>query len=89
METWTGNYKYVFMQEQLPLTFLPHAFLVLIPLPLPTGLHPRPLVLAGPSGAGKSTLLKKAFREYPDKFGFSVSRKATGGMYVVSAGAAP
>lgn len=69
-----------FMQEQLPLKFLPLVLLLLIALPLPTGLHPRPLVVAGPSGAGKSTLLKKAFREYPDKFGFSVSRKATDGM---------
>lgn len=69
-----------FMQERLPLKFLPLVLLLLIPLPLPTGLHPRPLVVAGPSGAGKSTLLKKAFREYPDKFGFSVSRKATDGM---------
>ena len=29
----------------------------------------------GDSGAGKSTLLKRIFAEYPDKFGFSVSRK--------------
>jgi len=35
----------------------------------------RPLVLSGPSGVGKSTLLHKLFAEYPDKFGFSVSRK--------------
>lgn len=52
------------------------------PLPMPTGLHPRPLVVAGPSGAGKSTLLNRAFKEYPDKFGFSVSRKAVGGNVV-------
>jgi guanylate kinase len=32
-------------------------------------------VLSGPSGSGKSTLLKKLFSEYPDTFGFSVSRK--------------
>ena len=35
---------------------------------------PRPLVLAGPSGSGKSTLLKRLFADYPDRFGFSVSR---------------
>ncbi|KZW00029.1 guanylate kinase [Exidia glandulosa HHB12029] len=37
-------------------------------------LFTRPLVLSGPSGTGKSTLLKRLFAEYPDKFGFSVSR---------------
>lgn len=31
------------------------------------------LVLCGPSGAGKSTLLQRLFKEYPDRFGFSVS----------------
>lgn len=36
---------------------------------------PRPLVVAGPSGSGKSTLLTRVFKENPDKFGFSVSRK--------------
>ena len=35
----------------------------------------RPLVLSGPSGVGKSTLLQRLFAEYPDKFGFSVSRR--------------
>ena len=35
----------------------------------------RPLVMSGPSGAGKSTLLKRLFEEFPDKFGFSVSRR--------------
>lgn len=34
----------------------------------------RPLVLSGPSGVGKSTLLQRLFVEFPDKFGFSVSR---------------
>jgi guanylate kinase len=38
---------------------------------------PRPMVVAGPSGSGKSTLLKKLFGEFPDVFGFSVSRKLT------------
>jgi ribose 1,5-bisphosphokinase PhnN len=33
------------------------------------------LVVSGPSGAGKSTLLKKLLSEYPNKFGFSISRK--------------
>ncbi|KIY45998.1 guanylate kinase [Fistulina hepatica ATCC 64428] len=33
----------------------------------------RPLVVSGPSGVGKSTLLSRLFKEYPDKFGFSVS----------------
>jgi len=35
----------------------------------------RPLVLFGPSGTGKSTLLKRLFAAYPEKFGFSISRK--------------
>lgn len=35
----------------------------------------RPVVISGPSGVGKSTLIKKLFREYPDSFGFSVSRE--------------
>ncbi|CAH2989458.1 unnamed protein product [Chilo suppressalis] len=34
---------------------------------------PRPLVLCGPSGSGKSTLLKRLLKEFPDKFGFSIS----------------
>lgn len=34
----------------------------------------RPLVLSGPSGVGKSTLLQRLFLEFPDNFGFSVSR---------------
>jgi len=33
----------------------------------------RPLVMSGPSGSGKSTLISRLFREFPDKFGFSVS----------------
>ena len=35
----------------------------------------RPLVISGPSGVGKSTLLQRLFAEFPDKFGFSVSRE--------------
>lgn len=35
----------------------------------------RPLLMSGPSGVGKSTLLQRLFAEFPDKFGFSVSRK--------------
>ncbi|XP_068626530.1 guanylate kinase isoform X1 [Battus philenor] len=34
---------------------------------------PRPLVLCGPSGSGKSTLLKRLLKEFPDRFGFTVS----------------
>ncbi|KAJ3211086.1 guanylate kinase [Dinochytrium kinnereticum] len=33
----------------------------------------RPIIICGPSGAGKSTLLKRLFKEFPDRFGFSVS----------------
>ncbi|GAB7361565.1 hypothetical protein MBLNU230_g1617t1 [Neophaeotheca triangularis] len=33
----------------------------------------RPIVVSGPSGAGKSTLLGRLFKQYPEKFGFSVS----------------
>ena len=40
-----------------------------------TGLKVQQLVIAGPSGSGKSTLLKKLFEEFPDDFGFSISRK--------------
>ena len=35
----------------------------------------KPLVMAGPSGCGKSTLMKKLLAEFPDMFGFSVSRR--------------
>ncbi|XP_035732008.1 guanylate kinase-like isoform X2 [Vespa mandarinia] len=31
------------------------------------------LVIAGPSGSGKSTLLERLFKEFPNKFGFSIS----------------
>jgi len=34
---------------------------------------PIPLVIAGPSGVGKGTLIGKLLKEFPDKFGFSVS----------------
>jgi guanylate kinase len=34
----------------------------------------RPVVVCGPSGTGKSTLLTKLFKEFPDRFGFSISR---------------
>jgi peptidyl-prolyl cis-trans isomerase-like 4 len=33
----------------------------------------RAVVVSGPSGTGKSTILKRLFKEYPDKFGFSIS----------------
>ncbi|XP_060516299.1 guanylate kinase-like [Cylas formicarius] len=35
--------------------------------------RPRPLVFCGPSGSGKSTLVSRMTKEFPDKFGFSVS----------------
>lgn len=35
----------------------------------------RPVVVSGPSGSGKSTLLTRLFKDYPDCFAFSVSRK--------------
>lgn len=40
----------------------------------PTSSPHAPVVVSGPSGAGKSTILKRLFAEYPDRFGFSVSR---------------
>ena len=40
----------------------------------------RPVVLSGPSGSGKSTLLNLLFKDFPNAFGFSVSRK----LYVYS-----
>ncbi|QIW98130.1 hypothetical protein AMS68_003648 [Peltaster fructicola] len=33
----------------------------------------QPIVVSGPSGSGKSTLLGRLFKEYPDRFGFSIS----------------
>ena len=38
-------------------------------------MKPIPMVIAGPSGCGKSTLLKKLLVEFPDSFGFSISRE--------------
>ena len=38
------------------------------------GIKVRPIVLFGPSGCGKSTLKNRLMKDYPDKFGFSVSR---------------
>lgn len=36
--------------------------------------RPQPVVMCGPSGVGKSTLIKRLFGDFPDTFGFSVSR---------------
>merc|ERR1711983_129019 len=33
----------------------------------------KPIVLSGPSGCGKSTIINMLMKEYPSKFGFSVS----------------
>ncbi|KAI4850261.1 guanylate kinase [Aureobasidium sp. EXF-8845] len=33
----------------------------------------RPIVISGPSGSGKSTHLNRLLKEYPDRFGFSIS----------------
>ncbi|KAF2833602.1 guanylate kinase [Ophiobolus disseminans] len=38
----------------------------------------RAIVISGPSGAGKSTILARLFKEYPDKFGFSISHTTRG-----------
>lgn len=45
----------------------------------------RPLVMSGPSGVGKSTLLQRLFAEFPDKFGFSVSRNELSYLALVCA----
>ena len=34
---------------------------------------PQPVVICGPSGVGKGTLIGKLMKDFPDKFGFSVS----------------
>ncbi|XP_024374563.1 uncharacterized protein [Physcomitrium patens] len=34
---------------------------------------PRPVVICGPSGVGKGTLIGRLMKDFPDKFGFSVS----------------
>ncbi|GAB7348287.1 hypothetical protein MBLNU459_g6267t1 [Dothideomycetes sp. NU459] len=39
----------------------------------PTDAKPRPIVISGPSGSGKSTHLNRLLKEYPDRFGFSIS----------------
>lgn len=33
----------------------------------------RPIVFCGPSGSGKSTLVNRLMKDFPNKFGFSVS----------------
>ncbi|XP_044387419.1 guanylate kinase 1 isoform X1 [Triticum aestivum] len=37
------------------------------------GVAQKPVVISGPSGVGKGTLIAKLMKEYPSKFGFSVS----------------
>jgi guanylate kinase len=37
------------------------------------GVGQKPVVISGPSGVGKGTLIAKLMKEYPSKFGFSVS----------------
>ncbi|KAM0829992.1 hypothetical protein ACQ4PT_066512 [Festuca glaucescens] len=37
------------------------------------GVAHKPVVISGPSGVGKGTLIAKLMKEYPSKFGFSVS----------------
>ncbi|CAM6124138.1 unnamed protein product [Calypogeia fissa] len=37
------------------------------------GKSPQPVVICGPSGVGKGTLIARLMKEYPSKFGFSVS----------------
>lgn len=39
----------------------------------PMSKHDRPIAIAGPSGVGKSTLIGRLLKDFPDKFGFSVS----------------
>ncbi|CAC9890939.1 unnamed protein product, partial [Aureobasidium pullulans] len=40
----------------------------------------RPIVISGPSGSGKSTHLNRLLKEYPDRFGFSISRTEQNGI---------
>lgn len=61
-------YKGEIQESQFPDFHLSHA------CHLTTQMSLRPLVLSGPSGVGKSTLLQRLFADFPDKFGFSVSR---------------
>jgi len=37
------------------------------------GVGQKPVVISGPSGVGKGTLIAKLMKDYPSKFGFSVS----------------
>jgi ABC-type transport system involved in cytochrome bd biosynthesis fused ATPase/permease subunit len=62
-------------QDTAPPSSNGHVTLFATLFSIDTAAYKRPIVLSGPSGTGKSTLLKRLFEEYPDTFGFSVSRK--------------
>ena len=53
-----------------------YSFLLLAPLVIfscHNSVGQKPVVISGPSGVGKGTLIAKLMKDYPSKFGFSVS----------------